>query len=367
MSERIRVIVATNAFGMGIDKPNVRFVAHMDMPDCPESYFQEAGRAGRDLKNAYAVLLFNEADILDARNFFELSYPTLKFIRQVYSTIGNYLQIPIGSGKDINYDFELRSFCENYQLNPVLTFNAIKFLEKEGYIAVSEALRNPSRMIFLQNKENLYRFQVANPKYDTIIKTMLRSYTGLFTEYSKIDENEIAKRLNVTKENFINQLLKLKEFGIVDYQPQNKKPQITFLTGRLNEKDIIIARENYHILKECAHKRMDAMINYTKNENKCRSLMLLDYFGEKSENRCGKCDVCLERNKLKLSKLEFDKVVELIKPILRENPQSLEELLSKTKTNIPEKKIIKVIRWLRDQGKIVFDNDENRLQWKNGK
>ncbi len=363
MSEHIRVIVATNAFGMGIDKPNVRFVAHMDLPDCPEAYFQEAGRAGRDLKKSYAVLLFNQADIIEAKKFFELSYPPLDFIRQVYNAIGNYLQVPVGGGEFVNYNFELSTFCDNYKLNPVLTFNAIKFLEKEGYVAVTDALRNPSRLIFLQNKEELYRFQVANPKYDILIKTLLRSYTGLFTEYSKIDEAEIAKRLNISKENLVVQLRKLKENGIIDYQPQNIKPQITFLTGRVNEKDITIARENYHILKEFAMQRMNAMIDYAQSDNKCRSLMLLDYFGEKSNNRCGNCDICLERNKLELSKLEFDKVVELIKPVLKENPQSLEQLMSNIKTSVPEKRILKVVQWLRDHGKITFDPNSNDLKW----
>ncbi len=363
MAEHIRVIVSTNAFGMGIDKPNVRFVVHMDLPDCPEAYFQEAGRAGRDLQRSYAVLLFNKADLLESQKFFESSYPPLKYIKRTYNAIGNYLQIPVGGGLNVNYDFDLSTFCDNYRLSPVLTFNSIKFLEKEGYVAVTDALRNPSRIIFLQTKEDLYRFQVANAKYDTVIKTLLRSYTGLFTEYSKIDEAEIAKRLNITKENLISQLQKLKENGIVDYQPQNKKSQITFLTGRVNEKDISIARENYHVLKKCARQRMDAMINYATSENKCRSLLLLGYFGEKSNNRCGNCDVCLERNKLELSKLEFDKVVELVKPLLKEKPLPVNHLVSNLKTNIPEKRILKVIQWLRDHGKVVLDSDTNELKW----
>ncbi len=362
MSEKIRVIVCTNAFGMGIDKPNVRFVTHMDMPDCPEAYFQEAGRAGRDMKKSYALLLFNKSDIVDAKKFIELSYPPLKFIRQVYNTIGNYLQIPIGGGSNTNYNFELPDFCENYHFNPLLTFNAIRFLEKEGYIAISEALKNPSRIIFLINKEELYRFQVANPNYDHVIKTLLRSYTGLFTAYCKIDENEIAKRLNISKDKFILLLKKLKQYNIIDYQPQNQKPQITFLTGRINEKDLTIAKENYHILKKNAQQRMNAMIDYAKTNNKCRNIVLLKYFGEKNAGKCGKCDVCLERNKTEVSNQEFDEVAGLIIPILKENPLNIEQLLSEIKTNIPEKKILKVIQWLRDHGKIVFDPLQNKLK-----
>ncbi len=365
MTERTRVIVATNAFGMGIDKPNVRFVVHIDLPDCPEAYFQEAGRAGRDLKESYAVLLFNKSDILDARKFHELSYPSLKFIKKIYNTICNYLQIPIDSGANVSNSFILSEFCENYNLNPVLTFNAIKFLEKEGYIITSEALQNPSKLMFLLNKEDLYRFQVANPKFDALIKTILRSYTGLFITYCKIDENEIAKRLSTTKDKVVSLLKKLKEFKIIDYYPQNIKPQLSLLTKRVQEKEITIAKENYHNLKEQAKIRMEAMIDYVESTIKCRSLMLLDYFGEKSDKRCGKCDICLERNKLQLSKIEFDTVVEIIKPLLKENPLSPDELLSKIRTNIPEKRVIKVIQWLRDHKKITFDHSENKFKWNN--
>ncbi len=363
MSGSIRVIVATNAFGMGIDKPDVRFVAHVDLPDCPEAYFQEAGRAGRDLKKSYAVLLFNDADIRDAWKFLELSYPPIHYIKKVYNALGNYLQIPVGGGNEANHNFEIYPFCNNYKLDPVLTFNAIKFLEKEGYIYTSEAFRNPSRIIFLTDKEDLYRFQVANPKFDQLIKTLLRSYTGLFTEYCKIDEAEIAKRINFTKEKLIEQLLKLQQYKIIDYKPQNKKPQISFLTERINENHISIAKENYHNLKKHAYRRMKAIIDYVQSENKCRSLLLLNYFGEKSDNRCGNCDVCLERNKLELSKLEFDKVVELIKPILQEKPLNIKLLVSSIKTNIPEKRIVKVIQWLREHDKIIYDSEEDKLKW----
>ncbi len=361
--ETCRVIVSTNAFGMGIDKPNVRFVVHMDLPDSPEAYFQEAGRAGRDEKKAYAVLLYNNSDIIDLDKFFENSYPPLDFIKKVYNALGNYYQIATGSGKDKRYNFVLTDFCSHYNLERITTFNALKILEKEGYILLSEAMANPSKLLVMLNKEELYRFMVGNPSYDSLLKTILRSYTGLFTEFTRIDEKEIASRFNTGEEEVVNKLKKLHQLRVLHYEPQNAKPRVTFVSGRQDASGISLSPENYSERKSFAGQRVRAMKHYVTAENKCRSSILLEYFGEKDTERCGKCDICLERNKLDLSKLEFDQVVELIKPVLTKKEMSIKALVDSLKTNIPEKRIIKVIQWLIDNNKIRLNPEDETLKW----
>jgi ATP-dependent DNA helicase RecQ len=364
MKETRRVIVATNAFGMGIDKPNVRFVVHMDMPDAPEAYFQEAGRAGRDEKKSYAVLLFNDSDILDAEKFHELSYPPVSFIKQVYNCLGNYLQLAVGSGQDKSFDFVHTEFCNHYNLEPISTFNALKFLEKEGYILLTEALSNPSRLHILLNKEELYRFLVANPLYDSFLKVLLRSYAGLFSDFIKINETEIAKRTGKTALEVNNLLGRLHQLRVLYYDPQNKKPRIIFTLPRIDPRDLSISQENYSERKKFASMRVEAMKNYVVSKNRCRSLILLDYFGQKDVQRCGVCDICLERNKLVVSKLEFDNILDLIKPNLKIKPYTTENLISSLKTNIPEDRIIKVIQWLIDNDKVGYDPTSGELSWK---
>ncbi len=361
--ETTRVIVSTNAFGMGIDKPNVRFVVHMDLPDSPEAYFQEAGRAGRDEKKAYAVLLYNKSDIIDLDKFFENAYPPLDFIKKVYNALGNYYQLATGTGKDRRYDFILADFCTHYNLERLTTFNALKILEKEGYILLSEALSSPSKILVMLNKEELYRFMVANPAYDNLIKTILRSYTGLFSEFTRIDENEIASRLKIQKEEVMSRLRKLHQLRVVHYEPQNAKPRITFVSGRQDSMNISISPQNYSERKKFAEQRINAIKEYVTAENKCRSSMLLGYFGEKNTQRCGMCDVCLERNKLDVSKLEFDQVVELIKPVLTQKALPLTDLLYSLKTAVPEKRIIKVTQWLIDNNKIRLNPEDETLRW----
>ncbi|HHN47896.1 MAG TPA: ATP-dependent DNA helicase RecQ, partial [Bacteroidales bacterium] len=224
MTGQTRVMVSTNAFGMGIDKPNVRFVVHMDLPDSLEAYFQEAGRGGRDGNTSYAVVLYEKADIIDLRHNHELSYPAIDLIKKVYHALGNYFQLATGSGKDRSFDFELSEFCNQYRLNPVTTFSALKFLEKEGYLMLSEDVGSPSLVNIKTKKENLYRFQVENPMYDPFIKLLLRSYSGLFTTFARISEAEIARRMPMPINDVIKTLHTLNQAGLITYVPRKEKP-----------------------------------------------------------------------------------------------------------------------------------------------
>ncbi|HNQ84153.1 MAG TPA: ATP-dependent DNA helicase RecQ, partial [Bacteroidales bacterium] len=215
--EDIRIICATNAFGMGIDKPNVRLVVHIDLPDSIEAYFQEAGRGGRDEKRSYAVTLYNAADIAKLKENLEKEYPPVDLIKAVYQSLGNYFQLPVGSGKDESFDFELYAFCRNYGYNPVVTYNALRFLEREGYIAMNESLETPSRIHFEADRESIYRYQIENQSMDAFVKLLLRSYSGVFTEFVQVNEVELARRAGLKEENVVANMVKLQKAGILSY------------------------------------------------------------------------------------------------------------------------------------------------------
>ncbi len=365
MKERTRVIVSTNAFGMGIDKSNVRFVVHMDLPDSPEAYFQEAGRGGRDGHKAYAILLFNQSDLIDLRKFHERSFPPLKDIKTIYNCLGNYYQLAMGSGKDQSLPFDMVAFANHYNLDPFLVFNSLGFLEKEGYLAVSEALSNPSCIMFMVNNEELYRFQVANPRYDPFIKVLLRSYSGLFTEFTKIREQDIARRSGIDTELVRKMLNALHQMQILHYKAQNEKPLITFLQGRMAVSDLSISREVYKERKLFAKQRMQAMIDYVVSVTTCRSLYLLNYFGETNARRCGQCDVCQEQNKTGVTDYEYKQLTELIRKHIQDEQISMEELIRKLDINISEEKAMNVLRHLLDN-QIIVEDKETILHWKGG-
>ncbi|MDD5570158.1 MAG: RecQ family ATP-dependent DNA helicase, partial [Bacteroidales bacterium] len=359
---KTRIIVCTNAFGMGIDKNNVRFVIHFDVPDCLEAYFQEAGRAGRDDKIAYAVLLYNDSDILDLRRNFTESFPEIEQIKITYQAIANYFQLAVNAGKGASFNFDMNDFCNTYNLKPINVYNCLKFIEKEGYLVVADSINMPSRIHIATDKESLYRFQVENPKFDNFIKLLLRSYSGIFNDFVKINESELAKRTNSTNEIIIESIKKLEKFEILKYLPKTNLPQLIFTEPRIDAKDLTISKENLEFRKREAEKRMNAMIHYVSSSNKCRSQYLLSYFNEADSYRCGMCDVCEKRNKLELSQIEFDNVVEQIKPGLKLESLSIEEIVAKVK-GAKEDKVIKVIQWLLDNGKVYYD-EENKLKWK---
>lgn len=352
INNKVRIMVSTNAFGMGIDKADVRLVVHMDVPDSLEAYFQEAGRGGRDGKNSLSVLIFHKSDIIDLKRNFEFKFPEISYIKNVYEALGNYYQLAVGSGLDENYEFILSEFISMYNLNPILTYNSIKFLEKDGYLYLTDAMNRPSKMMIIVDRETLYRHQVRNPKLGDIIDVIIRSYSGLFSDFAIIDEFEIARRLNTSSLLIENALRLLHRNNIITYIPQTTRPQLFFVDGRLSSRDVIIHKENYEFLKQMAKKRLDAVIEYVSITTKCRSEMLLNYFGQQETNRCGQCDVCLLRNKIALSQHEFDSVMQIIKPILSTQNMSLEELISKAK-NVDENRLVKVVRWLIDTGKVT--------------
>ena len=356
-----RVMVATNAFGMGIDKPDVRFVVHFSLPDSIEAYFQEAGRGGRDEKKAYAVMLFQQADILEARATLNAAYPEMGDIKNVYAALGNYYNLVPGTGKDLSFDFELADFSSHFNLKPLLVFNAIKFMEREGYLLLNEAVNNPSRLFFNVSHENLYNFQVENAYYDPLIKTILRSYGGVFTDAAVISENELSQRLNTSVEWIVSALNKLHKMDLITYLPRREKPQITFVSELVRAKDLSISPENYSNRKHDATARLEAVIEYVKDSQHCRSQSLVSYFGQPAVERCGICDVCIERNKASLSEFEFDTIVAAIKPLLRVRECPLEEIINEC-SNMDEDRVINAINWLTDNEKISV-SENGLFRW----
>jgi len=355
-----RVIVATNAFGMGIDKADVRFVIHWDCPDSIEAYYQESGRAGRDGKPSFAVLLWSQDEKRKLADSVRIKFPPVERIKDVYDAIGNFYQLPVGSGKNSVHDFDLWKFVTAFRFSVTETYNSLNFLQKEGYLEFTDEINNPSRVHFIVSRDDLYKFQVANEEYDRFIKLLLRTYSGMFSEFVPVNEEGLAARSGLTREAIYQYLLRLSSQGIIHFIPGKKSPLVIFTEERLDRSHLRISPELYLKVKENYVERVAMITEYAGNKTRCRPAFLTAYFGEET-GRCGLCDTCQERNELELSKYEFDMIIDKIKELVAEKPLRLEEL--EEQADLPREKSVRVIRWLLDHEKLVYDS-EQRLAWK---
>ena len=341
-----RVIVSTNAFGMGIDKPDVRLVIHMDMPGSPEEYYQEAGRAGRDEQRAYAVALCSNIDCTKLKKRLADEFPDRDFISRVYDALGNYYQIAMGFGLDTVHDFSLVDFCTAYKFSHLQAHHALKILELAGYIEYTEEQENASRLVFTATRDELYKYLHQDKKTDEVIQTILRSYTGLFSDYVYINEGLISTRTGLSQQEIYEVLVGLSKYRIVNYIPHKKTPLIIYTRTREEIKYLSIPRSAYEERKERFESRINRVMEYINENRICRSRMLISYFGEKGTSDCGCCDVCLAKNDSGLNNHTFNTIRDALQKALTDGPQEAKKLTENLP--FPADKIITVIRYLAD-------------------
>jgi ATP-dependent DNA helicase RecQ len=355
IQNRSRVMVATNAFGMGIDKSDVRVVVHMDLPENVEAYYQEAGRAGRDGNRSYAVIIFQEADADSLRTKVEQSQPSYEFLQRVYQALCNYFQLAMGSSEGESYDFDLQHFCDRFQLLVHEVYSALKKLEESGLILFNESYYSPSRLRIAVDKARLYEFQIANEKFDPLIKMILRLYGGeLFADYLRISEGYLAEGMKTNAKVITDQLVHLHKLQIVQYLPLKDQPQVTFVMPRQDSNHLPVDKKVLRERRELIFAKMNAMIDFVTSTHRCRMQLIQEYFGEEALDTCGMCDVCIDKRKKENSK----SVKELKTQILRLTKEQLftidelEERISPSDSEL----FVEVVRELVDEGRIVYDD-----------
>ena len=354
-SGEVRVMVATNAFGMGIDKPDVRIVLHLDLPDSPEAYFQEAGRAGRDGEKAYAVILYSKSDKTTLHKRVVDTFPDKEYILNVYEHLQYYYQMAMGDGFQCIREFNLEEFCRKFKYFPVPVDSALKILTQAGYLEYTDEQDNSSRILFTIRRDELYKLREMGKEAEALIQSILRSYTGVFTDYAYISEESLAVRTGLTRQQIYNILVTLTKRRIVDYIPRKKTPYIIYTRERLELRFLHIPPSVYEERKARYEARIKAMEEYVTTENVCRSRMLLRYFGEKNEHNCGQCDVCLsKRTTDNLSEKSYEEVKRQILDLLSHSPLTPAETADQIKAE--KEDIGQVIRYLLDEGELKMQD-----------
>lgn len=373
-----RIMVATNAFGMGIDKPDVRLVIHLDTPNSMEAYFQEAGRAGRDGEKAYAVLLFQKADSTRLKKQLADSFPSKDLIRRVYESLAFYFQLAAGTGMGAMFPINLIEFSTTFHFNYLQAFNALKILEQAGYLELTDELDNPSRVYFTTRRDALYQEKLGDTLTENLLQVLLRSYTGLFADYIAIQEEVLAKRLGCTADQVYQRLLDLSRVGIIHYIPRKKAPYIIYTRSREETERVAISQACYEDRRARAADRVASMLTYVGQEGGCRSLRLLAYFGETTSEACGQCDVCLAKTEAGLNRFQYDSIRKQVEAVLAETGPCDHEALvtavrqrltaqerdsNQSKSALPkdEKPILTVIRHLCDEGLLHYDKASHQF------
>jgi len=349
-----RVMVATNAFGMGIDKPDVRLVIHMDLPDSLEAYYQEAGRGGRDGETSYALTLYNKADISNLKRHLSLSKITPEIASNAYQAIGNYYELAEGSGKGRTFDFDIFNLCQTFKLNALQVYNSIKLLSDEGYLSTNDAFFIPSRIHFKAKKNRLLNYEKKHVEHQPLLQYLLRSLEGVFDHYVAIDEVKIARSLKLKEEALVELLVALKKKKIIDYQPKSDKPRITFIEERLPPKNLKFDTAKIEFLHKVRSDNVEAMLHYIENETVCRNRIILKYFNEATTQNCGHCDVCRDQ----LKKVEKHSEFAMIKLKIEELTNGDAFLFEDLSQNFNNKQLLnQTIEWMLNNGNLVRTED----------